>query len=538
MRLKKVLLGLFFRKIVDSNNKLTKEVERLQNETFVLKKEIKKLQEEYNESVKELMAERIDIDTGYYLKDQRRIENMLEFNHELINPLNIAISYVDDLLQKEPDSKDIAFTKTILSKILSEISNSLEEERLSLGIKIYNHDQIANLSNILQGIAEIYKPVILKNKIEFKTNITKDLFVRAAPEAIERILTNLLENAIKYTPEDGQISFGAEPDKDKISFFVKDTGLGIPEKELKHIFKPFYRLRTNEGQDSYGLGLSLVKKLVEDIKGEISVSSGHNKGAEFIIKIDNYKLKSEDKVSEYSFTNDKLPDRHEDVDDLLQQGQHDTLLIVDDNVSMLQFFKDKLNDSYNIFFAKNGNDALKKLEEISVIPDLIISDIIMDEMDGIKFKQVLNSHEEYKCIPFIFLSVKSFFKDKLEGMEQGSIDYIFKPFKWPDLKSKIEAVIANSKAQKEKLLKSVSNKKLTDENFEQLKKAKYESNTIKYELSNQEKKVVDFLFKLKSNKDIADKLNISANTVSAHLTRIYNKLNVNSRLEVMNKMYS
>jgi len=538
MRLRKILQSLFFKELVDRNNELIQENKKLLNDFTGSEIKIKENQKKHDKSIKSLMDELTQLKTGLYLKDRRRIENILEFNHELINPLNIAISYIDDILQKEPDIKEISFVKTILDKMIGEISNSLEEERLNLGVKIYNHNQIANLSNIILGISEIYKPVILNKNVELKTNITKDLFVRAAPEAIEKIFTNLVENAIKYTPEEGQITLGLELNNSKISFFVKDTGLGIPKEELKHIFVPFYRLKTSVGNDSYGLGLSLVKKLVEDIKGEITVKSDYNKGAEFVVSINNYKLKSEDEISDYTFTSDKLPDRYEDVGDVEELGKRETILIVDDNISMLYFFKDKLQANYNIYFAKNGNDALKKLGGISVVPDLIICDIIMDEMDGIKFKQVLNSHEEFKCIPFIFLSVKSFFKDKLEGMEQGSIDYVFKPFKWPDFKSKIEAVISTTKAQKEKLLSSVGNKKFTDEDFEQFKQEKFDLNCTKFDLSNQEKKIVDYLFKSKSNKDIADKLNISPNTLSVHITHIYNKLQVNSRVEAMQRMYN
>ena len=519
-------------------NRLPRENQLLLQENKSLKEKLKNIGQEHNQMNDSLINNMALSDLGNYAKERVTIENILEFNHELITPLNLAVNYVNDFLKEEPGNKEISYTKSILDKTISLISNSLEEERLNVGIKIYDHKQISNISNIIQGITDIYEKAIVKNNVKLTTDIKKGLLVRAAPEAIEKVFTNLLENAIKYTPEGGEITINLNSDNKKINFFIKDTGPGIPEKELKYIFIPFYRVKTDERGNSYGLGLSLAKKLVDDMKGSISVESSLNGGAKFIVGFDACKPGPAEKESEYNYTSDMLPDKYNQIEDVVVPAHREALLIVDNNISLLQFFKDKLEGSYNLYFAQNGKRALKKLDEIPVIPDLIISDIIMDEMDGIKFKQVLNVREEYKCIPFIFLSVKSFFKNKLEGLELGSIDYVYKPFVWPELQSKIEAVIVNFKAQKENLLRNVGKQKLTDENYRQHKKDMFVSNCVKYNLTPQEKKVIEHLLQMNSTKDIADKLCVTKNTAGTHIANIYNKLGVSSRLEAMHMMYN
>jgi DNA-binding NarL/FixJ family response regulator len=225
-------------------------------------------------------------------------------------------------------------------------------------------------------------------------------------------------------------------------------------------------------------------------------------------------------------------------------SEKNTIFIVEDNIEMINFLFIELQKYYNVFFALNGKLALTKIIDIPK-PDLIISDIMMDEMDGIEFFKNINMMEKYQDIPFIFLTVKSELEDKLSGLKAGAIDYIQKPFLMEELVLRINSIITNLRKQKivnlELIEKSLDNtitslKMKTD--IEAVNKfRKFEKIYDKFNISYKEKMLLELVHQGYQNKEISSNLNVSVRTVENHLHHIYKKLNIKNRVELFNLLF-
>ena len=198
------------------------------------------------------------------------------------------------------------------------------------------------------------------------------------------------------------------------------------------VFEPYYQI-TNPKTNTQGMGLGLriVKKVIDDLNGNIKVISNPkiSSGTEILITLNQYTL-----VKNETFISRVIPKRVVITKEELKiEGgffdvEKQTILIVEDNITMLNYLFKKLNEKYNTYAAINGNDALKKLKGLKVLPDLIITDIMMDKVDGYDFAKIISKSSSYSHIPFIFLSAKAAFNDKLQGLKLGAIDYVPKPF--------------------------------------------------------------------------------------------------------------
>ncbi len=517
-------------------NELIEEIQRqkvtnelLKAENNELKNRIKKIEGEHTFRIRELISILEQSEIENVLLEKQKVIDHLESFHEILNSLNIAHNYLSDYISKEPKIEELNIVKSLLGNLVKVTSNHLEEEQICVGKSNFDNEEISDFSHIVFSILEIYKPILKRKHINLKSDIIENIFIKADSIAIEKITLNVLENAIKYTPDKGNVAVVLNVNNNKATLTIKDDGIGIPESDIEHIFKPFYRLNTKDKYKGFGLGLSLVKKIVDEIGGEITAECALNKGSEFNIVFDAYKLSKGEKVSEYKLSNDTIPDNFNDITDVIE-GDRDALLIVEDNLNMQSYLRKGLKDNYNLYFAKEGKQALEKLKTLHPLPNMIISDIVMDRMDGIEFKTKLNSIKDYKHIPFIFLSAKASFKDKIKAMELGSVDYIFKPFKFKDLETKINSIITNNKAQKSAFIKAVGDNKSEEINFEKARSEKLAAKCKLFDLTKTEKQVIELLL-LKKMKtiDIANKMYVSINTIRKHLTNIYRKMNVSGR---------
>ena len=208
------------------------------------------------------------------------------------------------------------------------------------------------------------------------------------------------------------------------------------------------------------------------------------------------------------------------------------ILVVEDNRELLHMICEDLKLAYNVFPAENGKQALEKLKAIPVA-DLIISDIMMDEMDGITFLGELRKLPEHQYTPFLFLSAKADLETKVNGYALGAVDYLPKPFHMEELSLKIKAHLTNNENQKIAFVKDVTRTSRSF-NVESLPvEATFEEQCEKYSLTTREMDVVQCLLQGKSYKEIGDEINISEKTVSSHVTNLYSKLNVNNKFDLM-----
>ena len=283
-----------------------------------------------------------------------------------------------------------------------------------------------------------------KNDISLHLEVEKDLNCWCDIEKVQIILNNLLSNAVKYTPEGGVIIFSLKKSNDEILLEVHDSGEGIPNEQLSAIFTPFFQAENSTGKGGTGIGLALTKSLVEMHGGNISVAN-EVKGTKFSVCLPTEKSNYE------SMQNVRFIKKHETILNVEEEemavvvigNEKPLLLIADDNRDILDYIKEQLKDDFELHLAKDGKEALEKAT--SIIPDLIISDIMMPKMDGIEFCHNIKNTTTTNHIPVILLTAKVADEFKAEGYESGADSYITKPFSSSVLKARVNNLLNQRK---------------------------------------------------------------------------------------------
>lgn len=265
---------------------------------------------------------------------------------------------------------------------------------------------------------------------------------------IETILINLLSNAFKFTPDKGKIELELWEKEETFGFYVKDNGKGIPQEKLNNVFERFYQV--NENDKGTGIGLSLVKCLVDKHHGSISVNSKEQQYTQFSITlpkdINTYTpeelAKQPVKGSNSTFYIDE-PISYIPAEDSLENDTEEgmnkpIILLVDDNTEMLDYLKGSLQ-SYQVVTATNGKIALDIMKTQPI--DIVLSDVMMPEMDGLQLCKLVKRNIQTSHIPVILLSAKSSLEDQTSGIDVGADDYIGKPFSLSLLKGKINNIL-------------------------------------------------------------------------------------------------
>lgn len=493
------------------------------------------LNDEVNKRTKEL--EKIN---------EQKTNNFINLVHETKTPLTLIKNYLDEYISKYGTVEELDIVKGGIDKLTADVINLFDIERFSKGIDTYKHNLVSDFSGILQDSLSLFKHYCVKNKIECLTCIDENIFVKADPNAIHRIVNNIVENAIKFTDADGEVLISLTGQDDKIIFSVVDTGIGIPEDLQKKVFEPYYQIGyKNTSLQGMGLGLPIVKKVAEGMGGTVFIESNPAKmrGTKIIITLPRYMptekdepIKDVDRLNKlnYSFNYDEMSDTDYDV-------QKRTILLVEDNVAMINFLSNKLRLTYNVFGARNGSKALKKLFKMPVIPDLILSDVMMDKMDGYAFAKTLSEQEKYSHIPIIFLTAKSTPTDRLKGLRLGAIDFISKPFSFEELSQKIETILNNIVRQQKAIIStSIANlktgKNRDTDNIVQSSILKFEQNCRLLHLTTRETEITRLIVKGNIYKDIAKELFISEKTVTKHIQNIFAKVEVSNKVELINKL--
>jgi DNA-binding NarL/FixJ family response regulator/anti-sigma regulatory factor (Ser/Thr protein kinase) len=388
----------------------------------------------------------------------------------------------------------------------------------------------------------LFKEYSKKKDIQLNENIKDHLFVKADPVAINRIINNLIENAIKYSNDTCVIDVSLQDEDDMIIFSIKDCGIGIPPELHKKVFEPYYQItKQKRSVEGMGLGLPIVKKVVQDLNGSIRIESDPKKepGTTITIVLNKHEKREDDEIAKNYLPNKQTYDLPEEVkfDRVFHHVGRKTIFVVEDNISMVNYLSKKLQEKYNVYAALNGNEAIKKIKSFSTIPDLIISDVMMDKVDGFTFAKILSQDPLYNHIPMIFLSAKSTRQDRLQGLKLGAIDFIQKPFSIHELTQKIESIFATVGRQKNALLNSAINILGNNESTGSKNAAdKFEQSCHIYNLTPREKDIAKLICEGQKYKTIGESLFISERTVNKHVQNIFEKVEVSNKIELINKL--
>lgn len=370
-------------------------------------------------------------------------------SHEFRTPLALISSPIDDILSDEtiPDNKRQQFTiaKQNSDRLLSLVNQLLDLSKIDAGhLKL--HLEKGNVLQLVSALSESFSYYAKQNNITYSINIKQsEDKVWYDKDAVEKITVNLLSNALKYTPKNGSVICNAHIDNLKLVLQVKNTGKGLTPGESSHIFDRFYQ--TNEQNQGTGIGLALVKELIALHKGSIEVTSTPNEWTAFNVVLSLDKNDFKNAVFSDVSTNEveldiTLPmhkNQQTEADDEFNDSDLPILLIVEDNDDLRNLLKQTFDENYNVITAANGNIGVE--QALEHIPDLIISDIMMPEKDGVALTNELKNDERSAHIPIVLLTAKADIESKFTGINTGADDYITKPFDKKLLALKVEKLI-------------------------------------------------------------------------------------------------
>ena len=402
-----------------------------------------------------------------YLRDirvRRRLQMSAMFTnitHELLTPLSVISASVDKLRDTEPEYSHeydmMQFNIQRMVRLLQQILETSKSEAGQLRLLVAQGD----VMKYVRETAECLEPLIAKKDMKFTINCQPESMMGwIDTDKLDKIIYNLLSNAAKYGKEGGNVAIDAiTNDKyDHIIIKVSDDGDGISPQQMKHLFKRFqdgnYRQHQTFGT---GLGLSLTRDLVYLNKGTINCQSEEGKGTVFTVTLP---IKKEafapDQIDEkhkidFNISKNAIVDVNTVIPDIntmsaeLENADEDAykLLIVEDNLELLMLMQQLLKTTYRVYIARNGKEALKVINEKDL--DLIISDVMMPEMDGLELTRTVKADPNYNHLPIILLTAKTQDEDEQQALLIGADEYLRKPFRLADLKLRIDNIIENRK---------------------------------------------------------------------------------------------
>jgi signal transduction histidine kinase/DNA-binding NarL/FixJ family response regulator len=483
-------------------------------------------------------------DRTVQLHEAHQQKTMLFVNlaHETKTPLTLIGNYLDQLIGKYGLTRETKTMKRNIDKLIRDIVNILQIEKLDYRTHINHTGKVSDLSRIIKRRTQLFRHLAKKRNLTISLEVVDRAGARIDPLALEMILNNLLDNAIKYNRPNGKIKVELKVEKGDYLLIVSDTGIGMEEAKLTNIFDQFYQIsHTKRSYEGMGIGLHLVKKLVDEVGGEITVTSVVGKGSRFCIRLKKH-VRGAEAVEEGGAPPLLLEAADDGVlSESVPVGGRPNVLVVEDNRDMLVFLQGALAPHYNFYFAVNGKKALELLDVIPR-PDLIISDIMMDEMDGRVFLANLNADEKYNIIPFLFLTAKTTRREMLDGLREGAVDFITKPFSIDVLLAKIASILSVGRKQKKSMLDEVNrnlysfithqNQAMQKDTTAQADQAR-SSACARYKMTPREIEIVNLINQGLPYKEIAKKLDLSGNTVETYRKRIFKKCDVRTKTELL-----
>ena len=395
-----------------------------------------------------LMKRRIEEEAN-----KAKLQFFTNISHELRTPLTLIadpVNYIihDDNLNSQQRSmlQIVQRNVLVLTQLVSEILDFRKVQNGKMELRLSDF----NLAESMKQWIMLFSVSAQKKHITISMDAPDTIMLRADQDKIERICYNLLSNALKYTSEGGEISLMAKEEGGRVMISVADNGCGISSDELPYIFDRFYQAK-NAGRGT-GIGLAIVKAFTELHHGEVSATSVEGKGSTFTIhipvrqkgEVTNQPTEKIEQLVEPSSA-EEVPNQARHIDELIQPYQTDKpeVLIIDDNIDIRTYLRSVLSEKYNVSEAADGKVGLELARKI--VPDIVLSDIMMPVMDGLAFCQQLKTDKAISHIPVILLTARSLDEQRAEGYEHGADAYLSKPFSLRLLLSRIDNLIESRK---------------------------------------------------------------------------------------------
>lgn len=401
--------------------------------------------------------------------NQMKMRFFINISHELRTPLTLILTPLQEIINKISDRwtrNQLEYIQRNANRLLHLVNQLMDYRRAELGVFELKAKK-GNAHQLIQDNFLFYDKLARHKKITYTLHSElEDKEVLFDANYLELIVNNLLSNAFKYTESGQSITVTLKEENGWLLLQVSDTGIGIPINKQGKIFERFYQIESEHVGS--GIGLSLVQRLIELHHGRIELDSEENKGSTFSVYLPQdlsvYKpseLASNNEQNEeeqvYS-TNSKAMyfiDTEKVENESVESGdkKRGTILIVEDNNEIRRYLSNGLADLFNTLEAGNGEEALEKLKDNEV--DVIVTDVMMPVMDGIKLCKNVKQNIRTCHIPVIILSAKTDIKDQMEGLQMGADDYIPKPFSLAILTTKIQNMMRTRRRMLDKYAKSL-----------------------------------------------------------------------------------
>ena len=397
--------------------------------------------------------------------DMMKLRFYTNISHEIRTPLTLILGPLgkmkDNMLPPSEIKGHVEVmhrNATQLHQLINQLLDFRKLETGNLKLILTRGDLVSYISEIVSSFDKYAE----EKEIELRFNsLKKGIITNFDTDKVAKIMNNLLSNAFKFTGKGGTISVNlslvfdpAENSEDKrlIEITVKDTGIGISESNLEKIFTRFFQVGEGAAQTGTGIGLALTKELVKLHNGKLFVTSKPGKGSKFSVQLPYEDLYHSETAEQITSADQKeqelvvsIPEEH--LGEQIAAGQK-IMLLVDDNADVRYFIKSHFSGSYKVLEAGNGVEGWDIA--LKTIPDIIISDVMMPDMDGFEFCRKIRKDERTSHIPILLLTALGSREHEIEGLSYGADDYITKPFDLVILQTKVENILSVRQSLKQK----------------------------------------------------------------------------------------
>ena len=447
--------------------------------------------------------------------NEERLRFFTNITHELRTPLTLILGPLEDLMEDKEIAErvhhKIGCIHASAERLLNLINDILEFRKTQTQNRKLTVAK-ANLGAFVREIGVRFKDLNQNSRLNIRLNIqtgVPELYFDS--EVINTVINNLMSNAIKYTPE-GSITLSLTmPEDNTVAIAVEDTGYGIDKDALPHICDRYYQENGNHQASGTGIGLALVKSLATLHQAELTVESEKGRGSKFTfsLKADRTYPEALHKDDNQDLATAENAEENETTSKEPTEDIRPLLLIVEDNADIRLYIEESLHEDYRIIQACNGREGME--QAFSKVPDIIVSDIMMPEMDGIKMTHILKEDIRTSHIPIILLTAKTSINDQEEGYDSGADSYLTKPFSAKLLHSRIRNILSGRRRLADYIVqKNISQfETSTDEQQTSQKATEEKEDAMTCQISNLDKKFLEKLNKLIENHISTDDLDMA-----------------------------
>lgn len=463
--------------------------------------------------------------------DKEKTTFYLRAAHETKTPLTLVKNYLEKMMKTQGNSKEFQIIHRNLDSLIYDMNQLMDMEKFQENRTLFNHDQYCDIHQQIEQLKPLFIERAKKKTIELKFQLTSSCWVQADPSSINRILFNLFDNAYKNSNKESTILFYLHKEQDKVQLKVQDHGRGIPDKDQESIFKLFSQAQVeSQSQQGIGMGLFVIKQIVDSLEGNITLESSLGIGSAFTVEL---------KAVQGTKAIGESPEIEIHGASQWSVAQA-AILVVEDNQDLRDFLVEEFSSLCEVHSAGNGAEALEILERET--PDLIISDIMMPEMDGLELFTHVLEREEHRSIPFLFLTARNSNQEKIDQLNRGAVDYISKPFSIDEVIAKAGSLIRFSHEKQDAVMNEtvlalqsiVKGKKKSGQNDQSQFEARLKAEGV----TPRQQEIILLIAQGQEYKEIAYSLDLSPKTINRHMQILYKKYQVNNKIELLNYFQS